>query len=70
MNKFNEKDVPSWCKWIAVDFDGSCWAFTAKPESIRYYKGEWWPKTNAGKQVKLYEGKPPKNWKDELYTWA
>ena len=73
--KFNPKDVPDWCKWIAVDEDGVCCAFRKKPYQEASYptlKGYWnindvIENENA---VDLYKGKPPKNWKDELYTWG
>jgi len=65
--KFNPKDVPKWCNWIAVDDDGRCWTYSIKPERgvIEFM---WWPQQH-GRWGKLYEGKPPKNWKEELYTW-
>jgi len=67
--KFNPKDVPSWCKWIAVDESGRCWGFENKPDTkSSRYNGNW-DTRNIDKAVELYEGKPPKNWKDELYTW-
>ena len=69
MGKFNEKKVPSWCKWMAVDKNGDCWAYSLKPEAgILLAPNVWWPQ-QYGKWKMLYRGKPPKNWKDELYQW-
>jgi len=71
--KFNEKDVPSWCKWIAVDEDGMCVAFNVKPKSLDNVLGGagFWDGSRQASIdcLELYKGKPPKNWKDELYTW-
>ena len=66
--KFNPKDVPSWCKWIAVDEGGDCWAFELKPELGCH--GVWEEQSRDFNFYKLYVGNPPKNWKDELYTWG
>lgn len=67
MSKFNPKKVPIWCKWIAVDENGSCWGFSLKPESFVFM----WDSYKLGcESVALYKGNPPKNWKDELYTWS
>ena len=73
MNKFNPKKVPSWCKWIAVDKSGECCAYRKKPKPNADFNG--YPALWCGHcvsdadYVTLYRGKPPKNWKDELYTW-
>lgn len=68
MNKFNPNKVPKWCNWIAVDQDGCCWAFSREPStgvSSFPYKWDNW----FGEAERLYNGKPPKDWKQELYTW-
>lgn len=66
MSKFNPKDVPSWCKWIAVDDNGAEWAYDSEPSHNNGYM-VW---VNDGDRARLlYYGKPPKNWKEELYTW-
>ena len=72
MNKFNPKTVPSWVRWIAVDEDGKCWGYEVEPRLPFISINEWLlnPGKNGGRFVKLYEGKPPKNWKEELYTWG
>jgi hypothetical protein len=69
MNKFNPKEVPDWCKWIAVDKDGECLAYSAKPVNMTD-PPLWVPKHTGVMFETLYKGKPPKNWKDELYTWG
>ena len=72
--KFNKKDVPRWCKWIAIDEDGLCCAYENKPNLagiVIERKGVWWPTGKISREnISLYRGKPPKNWKDELYTWS
>jgi hypothetical protein len=70
--KFNPKDVPSWCKWIAVDKNGECNAYSIKPTPRdKPYISEWdFDDWNNHQYITLYKGKPPKNWKDELYTWS
>lgn len=70
--KFNPKDVPSWCKWIAVDKDGDAYGFKNKP--VILIKSNLWAlalkEGGLSKFKKLYKDKPPKNWKEELYTWG
>ena len=73
--KFNPKDVPSWARWLAVDENGTCAAYRTKPTPIReQYQQGYWSIDGfdlSGKTfVDLYKGKPPKNWKAELYTWS
>ncbi len=68
--KFNPKDVPSWCKWIAVDKDGFCFAYSTKPKT-RIVLESWDNDHNPKGQWRvLYRERKPKNWKDELYTWS
>jgi len=67
--EFNPKDVPSWCKWIAVDKDGLCCAYSTKPKAGTRW-GAWDNDYNySGTWSALYRGASPKNFKDELYTW-
>ena len=66
MSKFNPKKVPKWCKWIAVDENGECYGHECDPTDEISVFG-WASKGNI---CFLYEGKRPKNWKDELYTWS
>ena len=68
MSKFNPKKVPKWCKWIAVDPDGGCHAYRVKPRHGVIFS-EWIIFDGYSSHKFLYRGKPPKNWKDELYTW-
>ncbi len=70
--KFNYKDVPDWCRWIAVDEDGACFAYEKKPVKVKGDYGGYWNGDGItdGDQLHLYKGEPPKNWKDELYTWG
>ena len=71
MGKFNPAKVPKWCKWIAVDEDGGCWAYSAKPIiETELFGNRWMPKHQTGRWHLLYTRKPSKNWKDELYTWG
>lgn len=73
--KFNPKDVPHWVRWIAVDRDGDCWGFSAKPiynaefgNGFEY--GKWDTKSLRSEACLLYCGKPPRNPESELYTWG
>ena len=68
MGKFNEKKVPKWCRWLAVDKNGECWAFENKPRQKDLIYGRWDTDFIDNAEM-LYSGKPPKNWKDELYQW-
>ncbi len=65
--KFNRKDVSDWCKWIAVDKDGACWEYSGMPFLGR--TSSVWSDRYHSKAKLLYRGAPPKNWKNELYTW-
>lgn len=68
--KFNEKDVPSWAKWIAVDGDGYCAYYSTKPKRREICKAWDNDHNPKGRWSCAYKGKKPKNWKDELYTWG
>ncbi len=65
--KFNPKDVPDWCKWIAVEQSGVCFAFSKEPFVSHIFAFLGAAPFSKGKF--LYKGAPPKNWKEELYTW-
>jgi len=64
--------VPDWVKWIAVDKDGSEYGYKFKPHYSRVF-GSWTNRhteyTNPIEWCFIGVGKPPKNWKEELYTW-
>jgi hypothetical protein len=57
--------VPNWVNWIAVDKDGYVFGYSAKPHTEK--DGSW--NTDDSVLESLYIGKPPKNWKEELYEW-
>jgi len=62
--------VPKWVNWMAVDENGQCWMYESKPIAN---VDVWFIPFNVERKrkfKKLYEGKPPKNWKEELYTWS
>lgn len=61
-----EVAVPDWANWIAVDKDGTCYAFADKPVK----RARVWDVSGFSASRILYRGKPPKNWKEELYTWG
>ena len=65
-----EIEIPDWVRWIAVDKDGTTYAYENKPTKRLgdCYWGHKWPK--FGNMKFLYTEKPPKNWKEELYTWS
>ena len=60
--------VPDWVNWIAVDENGVVYGYEEKPRHSEFFHGEWI--IDSGDMCELYKGKPPKNWKDELYTWG
>ena len=56
--------VPDWVEWIAIDEDGTACGYADEPHCD---DREWIAISFLC--VFLYQGKPPKNWKAELYTW-
>ena len=62
--------IPDWVNWIAVDKDGAVFGFAVEPACRSsvwdYAEADEWDLDCA----EIYKGKPPKNWKDELYTWG
>ena len=60
--------VPEWVNWMTVDSSGFCTGHETKPKQTPYLNGSWF--VNERRTCFLYSGKPPKNWKDELYTWS
>lgn len=60
--------IPDWVNWIAVDKDGSVWGYETEPRAIQF--GQWDTLSGLSIEEILYRTKPPKNWKDELYTWS
>lgn len=58
-------EIPDWVNWMAVDESGEVWAFEEEP----FMDGTIWTCGLEGKAEELYQSKPPKNWKDELYEW-
>lgn len=66
MNKMKvEIVIPEWIRWIAVDKNGDVFGYDEKPRRVE--NKEWYAECRL---TKLYSGSPPKNWKDELYTWS
>ena len=59
-----EIEIPDWVRWIAVDKNGLTEGYSIRPEP----ETRWW--LSRDESVILYRAKPPKNWKDELYTWG
>jgi len=61
--------IESWVKWMAVDQSGSLWGFSKKP-IIALEHAAWLE--NAQYTLSQFIGniKPPKDYKQELYTWS
>jgi len=57
--------VPDWVNWMAADKSGQVWAYRNKPYISRH--DNYW--SCNGRNERIYNGKPPKNFRDELYTW-
>ena len=71
MNKIKveiEVIIPEWTNWIATDKNGSVFSYEKKPVRGRDEWDHCYP--DYGNMQFLYRDKPPKNWKDELYTWS
>ncbi len=67
-NKFKPEEVPDWVRWIAVDKDGECRGYELEPEKWMHIK--WRAvSTVISPSIFLYIGKPPKDWRSEIYTW-
>lgn len=63
-----EVNIPIWTNWIAVDESGDVYAYENEP---RKEYDSWDVNLKKHGELKfLYKDKPPKNWKDELYTWG
>jgi len=58
--------IPSWVHWMATDESGALWFFQYKPELIRNLAA-WAP--NKGHERFAASIRPPKDYKQELYTW-
>lgn len=70
MNTMNvEITVPDFVNWIAIDEDGRCWGYATKPANTLRLN-QWFGKQKKVATVLLYHAAPPKNWKEELYTWG
>jgi len=62
-------DVPNWVRWIAQDGDGIWWMYSLKPKIKGDRLSERWYPQQHGDWLPMHEGKPPKNWEEELYRW-
>ena len=54
--------IPDWVNWIAQDKDCCWWEYETKPELT----SNCW---DAFRGSYLYQGKPPKDFTQELYKW-
>ena len=61
-----EIEVPDWVNWMAVDENGNVYGYSCKPKI--YIEDGYWH-CMKGTSERLYNGKSPKNWKEELYQW-
>ena len=60
--------IPEWTNWIAVDKCGQVYAYEHKPILGSYHDS--WMNTTGHNTELLYDGVPPKDYKQELYTYA
>lgn len=62
--------VPNWVRWMAVDKTGALWFYQHKPISSTNYEA-WLELAKHTFSLSDLAGfiKPPKDWKQELYTW-
>ncbi len=58
--------VPDWVTYIGVDKNGKCYGFEKEP----IMKVDVWMPKSGSRFNCLYDGVPPKNWHNELYTWG
>jgi len=64
-------EVPSWCRWMAVDANGALWFYKRKPTYSSKYDAWLETDTNVATMSDIAGNiKPPKDWKQELYTWS
>lgn len=61
--------VPDWVNWIAVDENGGVWYYANLPNNNWFTDAVEWS-VKFGKCDLAYTCPPPKNWKEELYTWS
>jgi len=61
--------VPDWVNWIAVDENGEVWGWEKEPSQYNCNSHSFWD-AGYGMSSRLYNAPPPKNWKEELYTWS
>ena len=64
-------EVPDWVTYIATDKNGDVYGYMVEPIPRNDYwdlKAEQYDPYNN--DIFLYQQDPPKNWKDELYTWS
>jgi len=62
-------EIDTWVRWMTVDQNGSLWAFSTKPICNVKYKA--WLESNST-TISDYLGaiRPPKDYKQEIYTWS
>jgi len=63
-------EIPTWCRWMTVDANGSLWIYSKKP--IQHSSYPAWIESEIGNTQSDFLGsiKPPKDWKQEIYTWS
>lgn len=59
--------VPSWVRWMATDQSGSLWFYGRKPIVAPEHAA--WVESKGHAQFAAYI-RPPKDYKQELYTWS
>ena len=60
-------EVPTWVHWMATDESGSLWFYQCKPIVLSEHNA--WAESKGNSQFAAYI-RPPKDYKQELYTWS
>jgi len=59
-----EVPIPDWVNWIVQDADGEWYGWEDEPHPVN----EVWH-CRHGMSTFIAHGIPPKNWKEEIYTY-
>lgn len=62
-------NIENWVKWMAIDATGALWGYASKPSQYIPYNA-WVEGRKHSHSQFIGLVKPPKNWKNELYTWS
>ena len=60
-------NVPDWVRWMATDQSGSLWFYALKT-TVSINHTAW--TNDFGAAIRAASIRPPKDYKQELYTWS